>query len=238
MIKFLLKISGWIWGLMLLFSCDSGDIYPEKYERNDGITVSATFVFDNLDAFPNDNDYHLIFGAFGDKQSPPLASIKIMKPKNHEPVKVSIDNLKQDATSIMLCLTNLGRQPVFTLFEMDISIADDSIIIPESKIYLINYNRIQSLVFEQYNCVSCHQGNIGAGNLLLTADKSYNELVNKVSSKNPAKNRVTSSDIDNSFLLDVLENDNLALTQPHKSFVTRSDDIVLIKEWIKNGCER
>jgi hypothetical protein len=236
MIKFLLKIAGLFSGMMFLFSCDSGDIYPKEYERNEGITVSATFVFDNPDAFPN--DYPLIFGAFDDKQSTPLASVRVMKPKNGEPVKVSIDDLPPNATSIILCLTNLGRQPVFTLFEQDINVATarDSIIIPDSTINLVSYERIQTLVFEQYTCVSCHQGTTGAGNLLLIADKSYNALVNKVSSKNPAKNRVTPYDIDNSFLLDVIEDDDIALTQPHTGFVTRNDDIVLLEEWIKNGC--
>jgi hypothetical protein len=236
MVKFLLKISVFAGLLFPLFSCDSGDIYPKEYGGNEGTTVSATFVFDSSDAFPN--EYPLIFGAFSDKQSIPLVSVRVMKPKNGEPVKVSIDNLAPDATSVMLCLANLGRQPVFSLFEMDINVAGDSIIIPESEINLISYNRIQNLVFEQYNCVSCHQGSTGAGNLLLTADKSYNELVNKVSSVNPEKNRVTSSDTGNSFLLDVLEDENLVLNQPHTGFITRNDDIVLLREWIKSGCGR
>jgi hypothetical protein len=242
MIKFLLKIAGCFWGVMFLFACDSGDIYPKEYEGNGGITVSATFVFDSQDAFPD--DYLLIFGVFSNKQSIPLASVRVMKPKNSEPVKVSIDNLTpdaiSDAISIMLCLTNSGRQPEFTLFEEDIDVAAarDSIIIPETQISLVSYERIQRLIFEQYTCVSCHQGTTGSGNLLLTTDKSYNALVNKVSSKNPAKNRVTPYDIDNSFLLDILEDDKYGLTQPHTGFVTRNDDIVLLKEWIKNGCVR
>jgi hypothetical protein len=238
MIKFLLKITGLFLGVTLLFSCDSGDIYPKEYEGNEGITVSATFVFDNLNAFPN--DYPLIFGAFNDKQSIPLTSVRVMKPKNNEPVKVSIDNLHPDAKSIMLCLTNLGRLPMFTLFEQDINVATarDSIIIPDSTITLVSYERIQTLVFDQY-CISCHGKSPGAGGLLLTtADISYDALVNRVASKNPAKNRVTPSDIDNSFLLDILGNDNNGLTQPHTGFVTRDDDIILLKEWIKNGCRR
>jgi hypothetical protein len=235
MIKFFLKISAGLAGL-LLCSCDSGDIYPEKYERNDGITVSATFVFDNLDAFPN--DYPLIFGAFSDKQSAPVASISVVKPKNRQQVEVSMDNLGAEVTSIMLYLANLGRQPVFTFFETDINATGGNVVIPESRINLVSYERIQNLVFEQYNCVSCHQGNTGAGNLLLTADKSYNALVNKISSVNPAKNRVTPSGVDNSFLLDVVTDENLNITQPHTGFITRNDDVVLLREWIKNGCER
>ncbi|MDR2382845.1 MAG: hypothetical protein LBD76_03050 [Prevotellaceae bacterium] len=237
MMKFLLKIPVMWVGAMLLFSCDSGDIYPKEYENDEGITVSATFVFDNLDAFPN--DYPLIFGAFGDnKQSVPLASVRIMKPKNIEPVKVSINNLTPDAKYVMLCLTDLGRQPVFSLFETSITVANDSIVISESKVDFVSYKRIQNLIFEQYTCVSCHQGDTGAGNLLLTADKSYNALVNKASSINPAKNRVTPSGINNSFLLDVLKDENIVMSQPHTGFVTRNDDIVLLEEWIKNGCER
>jgi hypothetical protein len=236
MIKFFLKISLWLCGLTCLFSCDSGDIYPEEYENDEGITASATFIFDSPDAFPN--DYPLIFGVFNDSQSIPLASVRIIKPKDNEPVNVSIDNLSSEAKSIKLCLTNLGREPVFVLFETDIDVAEDNIVIPESRINLTSYERIQNLVFEQYTCVSCHQGNTGAGNLLLTADKSYNALINKTSSVNPAKSRVTPSDLDNSFLLDVLTDENLVLTQPHTGFVTRNDDINLLKEWIKNGCRR
>jgi hypothetical protein len=235
MIKFCLKILTGFAGL-LLFSCDSGDIYPEKYERNDGISVSASFVFDNPETFPS--DYPLIFGAFNDRQTTPVASVRIMKPKNQEPVNVSIDNLGEDATSIMLCIANLGREPVFSLFETEINAAGDNVVIPESRINLISYERIQNLVFEQYNCVSCHQGNTGAGELLLTAGKSYNALVNTASSINPAKNRVSPSDAGNSFLLDVLTDENLAVSQPHTGFITRNDDIVLLMEWIKGGCEK
>jgi hypothetical protein len=221
---------------VLLFSCDSGDIYPDEYSNDKGTSVSATFSFDNMDAFPN--DYPLIFGAFDDPQSPPLASVKVIKPKTGESVNVSIDNLPDGATSVMLCLTNLGRQPVFTLFDMNIDAANDSIAIPPTDINLASYERIQTLVFEQYNCVSCHQGSTGAGNLLLVADRSYHELVNKTSSHNPAKNRVTPFDIDNSFLLDVLKDQDLVLAHPHTGFVTRNDDIVLLREWIKTGCGR
>jgi hypothetical protein len=164
-----------------------------------------------------------------------------MKPKNDSPVDVSIENLPSDATSIKLCLTDLGRQPVFVLHELEINMNNnDNIIIPESKVNLVSYERIQNLIFEQYTCVACHQGNTGAGKLLLTTEKSYNSLVNTVSSKNPAKNRVTPSQTDNSFLLDVLTDENLSLTltQPHTSFVTRNDDIKLLEEWIKNGCNK
>jgi hypothetical protein len=236
MIKHFLKILCRLCIPIVLLSCDSGDIYPKAYEHDRGVSVSATFVFDNLNAFPN--DYPLIFGAFNDKQSTPLASVRIMKPKNADPVRVSIDNLSPDATSVILCLTNLGRQPVFSLFEMDITVAGDSIVVPETQISLTSYERIQNLVFEQYTCVSCHQGSAGAGNLLLTADNSYSSLVNKISSAGSAKNRVTPFDVANSFLLDVLEDENLDLTQPHTGFVTRNDDIVLLKEWITDGCKR
>jgi hypothetical protein len=219
-----------------MFNCDSGDIYPKEYEYNRGITVSATFVFDNLNAFPD--DYPVIFGAFNDKQSTPLASVRIMKPRNTSTVQVAINNLDHSTTSVILCLANLGREPVYTLFETDVDLASDSIVIPATEISLADYDRIQNLVFEQYTCVACHQGSAGAGNLLLTADRSYDDLVDKASSVNTAKNRVTPSDIDNSFLLDVLQDENLSLTQPHTGFVTRDDDIILLKEWIKDGCRR
>jgi hypothetical protein len=225
----------WI-GLLFLAACDSGDIYPKEYTHDAGITVEATFVFENPNVFPN--DYPLIFGVFNDEQPTPLTSVRIIKPKNNNPVNVSIENISAEATSIRLCLTNLGRQPVFVLFEMKIDKNNtDNIVIPESKIDLMTYDRIQKLIFEQYTCVACHQGTVGAGNLLLTAERSYNDLVNKASHKFPNKNRVSPFEINNSFLLDVVTDNTLELTQPHTSFITRNDDFTLLEEWIKNGAK-
>ena len=55
---------------------------------------------------------------------------------------------------------NSGRQVVHTFFEYDLD--DDrtsDVDLPAVQIDLLEYDRIQRMVFQQYNCISCHQGN-------------------------------------------------------------------------------
>lgn len=86
-------------------------------------------------------------------------------------MELSIENVPEDARSVRLCMTNSGRQVVYTFFEY--ALDDDrtsDIDLPSAQIDLLEYDRIQRLVFQQYNCVSCHQGESGAGGLLLTRE--------------------------------------------------------------------
>lgn len=233
----LLKIICLILLPLSVISCDSGDIYPDEYIHDEGITVEASYIFQNLGAFPN--NYPLIFGFFNDEQTTPLASVRIMKPRNDDPVVVSLDNLPDEAKYIRLCLTDMGRQPVYIFYEQKIDgVQTENMVLPEYEVNLLKYSRIQELVFEQYTCVACHQGNKGAANLLLTEGKSFSALVNQPSSILPSKNRVTPDDLTNSFLMDVLQTENAGLTQPHTGFITRPDDITLLEEWIKSGAKR
>ena len=132
-------------------------------------------------------------------------------------------------------MTNSGRQVVYTFFEY--ALDDDrtsDIDLPSAQIDLLEYDRIQRLVFQQYNCVSCHQGESGAGGLLLTEGNSYRSLVG-VPATHSDKPRVEPSDPDASFLLDVLTAEG-AVAYPHTGLVTRSEDINLLRVWIEKGC--
>ena len=107
--------------------------------------------------------------------------------------------------------------------------------LPSAQIDLLEYDRIQLLVFQQYNCVSCHQGESGAGGLLLTEGNSYRSLVGTASTLSD-KLRVKPSDPEGSFLLDALTSQEAISSPPHTGFVTRSEDIDLLRIWIEKGC--
>ena len=218
----------------LLVSCDSGDIYPEEQGYEEGITVEGNFTVLSPEAFPT--DYTFIFGVFGANGNSPLASVNVVSlPSDGEKLNVKLDNIPDESTSAKLCLVNTGRQVVYTFFEYGIDgDGPANIMLPSAQIDLLKYDRIQKLVFEQYNCVSCHGSGSGAGNLLLTEGNSYSQLVNR-SSENSVKQRVTAGDPDESFLLDALADETL-LTPPHTGYITREGDISLLRLWIKAGC--
>ena len=213
--------------------CDSGDIYESHQATTEGVSVRGTFELLNPEVFPG--EYDLIFGAFGEGGTSALSSVNVLKPADGNKVELSIENVPEDARSVRLCMTNSGRQVVYTFFEY--ALDDDrtsDIDLPSAQIDLLEYDRIQRLVFQQYNCVSCHQGESGAGGLLLTEGNSYRSLVG-VPATHSDKPRVEPSDPDGSFLLDVLTAEG-AVAYPHTGLVTRSEDINLLRVWIEKGC--
>ena len=171
--------------------------------------MHGTFELLNPEVFPG--EYDLIFGAFGEGGTSALSSVNVLKPADGNKVELSIENVPEDARSVRLCMTN------------------------SAQIDLLEYDRIQRLVFQQYNCVSCHQGESGAGGLLLTEGNSYRSLVGTASTLSD-KLRVKPSDPEGSFLLDALTSQEAISSPPHTGFVTRSEDIDLLRIWIEKGC--
>lgn len=226
-----------VWAVVLcsLFavSCDSGDIFEKDKTADGGVAVRGTFELLNPEVFPQ--QYDLIFGVFAADGTSALSSVNVLKPADGEKVQLSIDNVPDEARSVRFSLINSGRQVVHTFFEYDLD--DDrtsDVDLPAVQIDLLEYDRIQRMVFQQYNCISCHQGTSGAGGLLLTEGDSYRSLVG-VPATHSNKPRVEPSDPDGSFLLDVLTAEG-AVAYPHTGLVTRSEDINLLRVWIEKGC--
>ena len=100
---------------------------------------------------------------------------------------------------------------------------------------MASFSRIQTQVFNA-KCVMCHGGSTTtAGDLDLTADKAYQSLINvKAPHSAEGKNYVTPGDLNNSYLLDVLEHDNhIDIFNGAEQREVRA----LIRTWIKAGAE-
>ena len=80
-----------------------------------GVSVRGTFELLNPEVFPG--EYDLIFGAFGEGGTSALSSVNVLKPADGNKVELSIENVPEDARSVRLCMTNSGRQVVYTFFE-------------------------------------------------------------------------------------------------------------------------
>jgi hypothetical protein len=216
------------------WSCDSGDIYPDENTGGNGFSLTADFRFADIATFPS--DYDILFGTFSGESDIPLVSKTISKPSGNETVSVLLSNIPDNSEFIRLTLAKPGRKTVYVFFEQQINgDINENVVIPEQNIRLIQYGRIQEQVFSQ--CIACHGGSSEAGGALnLTAERSYNSLVDKPSSKQPAKKRVEPGNVPGSFLIDVLTEDT-GLNYAHNTGISslKEDDIILLKEWIKNG---
>lgn len=93
------------------------------------------------------------------------------------------------------------------------------------------FSDIQSTLFDQ-NCVSCHSGNFASAGLDLSADVSYNNLVDAASNGSSLK-RVEPFNSSASYLVRVLEGDNAPLMPPAARLSQAKIDSV--KSWIDRG---
>lgn len=224
--------------LILFFSCDSGDIYPEnpKVEEVD-INVNATFQFSNLDAFPK--NYDIVFGSFIGTSPYPLSSKVITKPDNSTSVTISLSKIPQKTTYLSLALIEkVGNKKRHSFFQYPISGASENIEISET-INLATLERIQNQIFTP-QCIQCHGAGGTSAGLDLTEENAYRNLVGVASKEdNSPKNRVTEYNLQNSFLLDVLLENVSTVSTNHTSLSTLDpdDDINLLKAWIQTGAQ-
>jgi hypothetical protein len=227
-------VSLFLGGMIGLFtSCDSGDIYPsDRTATNDNIAVSGTFVLSGVEKIPS--GYQLIFGAFDANSKSPIVWTNVVEPKEDEPVNVSLSSVPPEATIVKLALFTMGRKAIYDFYTYDISAATENIDLPSEKVsLLLKYGKIQE-IFEG-NCTACHGTDRGGAGLFLGEGVSYRYLVNHPAT-NSTKLRVEPYSISNSFLMDVLTNEQVTLNQPHSSILYQ-DDINLLKAWIETGAE-
>ncbi|GHV11304.1 hypothetical protein FACS1894162_6620 [Bacteroidia bacterium] len=217
----------------LFTACDSGDIYPtDRTEKGDHIAVEISFLLSDRAKIPS--GYQLIFGAFEENNSSPLVWTSVMEAADNEPVKVTLSSVPKEAKTVKLSLFTVGRKAIYDFYTYDISTALNDMEIPVKDVSLqLKYNKIQEIFGK--NCTACHGTEKGGAGLLLGEGVSYDYLVNQ-QAKNSEKARVQPYNVQNSFLMDVLTNEEVKLSQPH-STILYSDDLNLLKAWIEAGAE-
>lgn len=219
--------------LSLCSACDEGKIYPDE-TIDSGRTATVTLHFNHLDAWPQKNNMSLI--SLGEDGVTPILTKRILKPSSEaEAVTITLNNLSGNTHSIAVAVVTSGMSLVHAYKSFPVNESEESLTLPETTIEIAAFSRIQSQVFNA-KCVICHGGSTTpAGNLDLTAAKAYSSLINvKAPHSTEGKNYVTSQDLDNSYLLDVLEHDNhVDIFNGAEQREVRS----LIQTWIKAGAE-
>ena len=211
--------------LSLCSACDEGKIYPDD-TIDSGRTATVTLHFTHLDAWPQKNSMSLIS----------ILVKRILEPSSEaEAVTVTLNNLTENTHSIAVAVVTSGMSLVHAYQSFPINASEESLTLPETTIEVASFSRIQTQVFNA-KCVMCHGGSTTtAGDLDLTAAKAYNSLINvKAPHSDEGKNYVTPGDLNNSYLLDVLEHDNhIDIFNGAEQREVRA----LIRTWIKAGAE-
>ena len=225
--------------LFSAYSCDSGDIYPEKivYEEIN-IHVDASFNLLNLNAFPSE-DYQVVFGAFIGTSPFPLSYETLTKPENNNKVSILFDKLPKGTTYLSLALLNkVDNKKIYSFYQYPVNAETKEVNINET-VNLATFSRVQEQVLTP-QCILCHGFGGKAANLDLTVENAYENLFNTPANEsNSPKNRVTAYSIQNSFLLDVLSENVPTVTTNHTTLTTlkTESDISLIRAWIESGAK-
>lgn len=220
-----------LWSLFCA-GCDEGSIYPDK-TIDTGHTATVTVTFTGLDAWPEENTLSLC--AFKEDRSTPVLSKRITKPgKEGRQTTLQLNNLPPDTKTIELVVISRGLKVVYSYYSYPIDGTETETKIAVGEVDLANFHRIQSQVFD-LNCLSCHGGSSTlAGGLDLRDAAAYQALVNVKAPLSPEeKNYVTPETPENSYLLDILEENPY-----HKDMFNSSgkqEVLGLIETWIKRG---
>ena len=164
--------------------------------------------------------------SLGEDGVTPILVKRILEPSSEaEAVTVTLNNLNGNTRSIAVAVITSGMSLVHAYQSFPVNASDESLTLPETTIEVASFSRIQTQVFNA-KCVMCHGG---------STTKAYQSLINvKAPHSAKGKNYVTPGDLNNSYLLDVLEHDNhIDIFNGAEQREVRA----LIRTWIKAGAE-
>ncbi len=230
-------VSLFLWTALFCQACDDGKIYPPNPDEATGGKATLNTLFTGIEAWPS--EYLLIMAAFGEDESMPVIS-KIISPPKQEttPVSVTLNGLSNEIKKITVSIANQGRQPLFHCYSQNVeNMGEAQIELAVNEINLASYSRIQQQVFNNY-CTTCHgAGDYAAGDLDLTEEQSYANLVNQEASLAPeGESFVHPGEASNSFLVTILKEDLIRYN--HTDVLPEDELITLIETWINQGAEK
>lgn len=221
--------------ILMLTSCDDGDLHPIEAGRADGRRIILQTTYSGLNAWPS--AYQLTLAAYGTDTENPLMSVQIPKPKSeNEEVSINLNGIPDETKTIGISILTKGRKLIYNFYTY--TIRDDSdmneITLPVREIDVASFDRIQHQVFNNY-CAACHgAGDRAAAGLYLTEGKSHAELVNAKSTLTD-KMRVDPGMPSQSFLINILTQD--IVNYNHTDVLPEEELATLIKTWITNGAK-
>lgn len=221
--------------ILLLSSCDDGDLHPIEAGGADGRKVSLQATCGSIQAWPS--AYQLTLAAYGTDTENPLMSVQIPKPKSeNEEISISLNGIPDETKTIGISILTKGRKRIYNYYTYAVQDAPeaDQITLPVREIDIACFDRIQQQVFNNY-CAACHgAGDRAAAGLYLTEGKSHAALVGTKATLT-GKMRVDPGMPSQSFLIDILTRD--IVNYNHTDVLPEEELITLVRTWITNGAK-
>lgn len=210
--------------LLCLFACSSSDdTTTETYTVSGAVTINdPEFWIDGQT---------IQVGLFIDETTPEY-STTLQEPTAAESINFSFSNVEEGTYTCKVYVAENGvyKTDLYSYSAKNINATTNLGTVSTN---LLSYTRVQNQLISK--CTQCHGGAAGepAADLILLEDESYANLVN-VESTNSDLLRVKTDDATNSFIINVLQLDDLSFEHPSSSLATTTD-IELVKLWINNG---
>lgn len=174
----------------------------------------------------------VMVGLFVDDAIVPAYSMSITKPDNDNNIPFSFDNIDGGNYYCKVYVAESGIYRVAIHQYSEVSVAEN-IELSHATVQLLTFDRVQDQLFSK--CIQCHGASSAelAAGLDFTEGNSYDNLVG-VQSTNSDKLRVASGDASSSYLVQVLNQEDLPFDHP-SSTSAKASDIELVEIWIDNG---
>lgn len=236
--KFLSILSILSVALLSFTSCDDGYVKEkEKYVSMDGYIVVLQGTINGVEDWSGDK-YNAVIAGFSDDSEYATIQSSIQQSGVFND---TLPNVPANTNTISVAITNRLRGRVALISNYPIEegrSTSDTIKIDLGKIDLSMFGVVNQCIFQYMSCSRCHQGDNPAGSLNLTAEKSYSNLVNVTSHKNPAYTRVVPGDASKSFIYKVVTEGDDNVHYSHLGFFVEDDKaplLDLLKYWIDKG---
>ncbi|NCC10336.1 MAG: hypothetical protein EOM31_07505 [Bacteroidia bacterium] len=222
-----------------LYGCDDGRIEEKQVDYSEeGRVLKLTGRLSGLDSWGS--TYSLVVAGYDGVSD--YAVITKALPANHvdgQVLQIVMSGIGEEVKTLKLCAINRLRKSVvdFKILDEDFGVdSKDTIRLDVGTLDVGMYAAIQTRVFDA-KCVSCHgQSTFAGAGLYLTAEKSYEALVNKPSVRKADMLLVKPGDVQASFLQLVLHS-NGVVRHDHKDLFSEKEanQLDLIDRWIENG---
>lgn len=221
----------------LTTACDDGRIYPDDVivEREGG-TVRVSGQVSGQGSWAS--GYSLVLASFSD-DSEYAKTAKGLSVAADGTMDLVLSGIPSEVTTIEICAINKLRKRLVSFYRYDYTEQNDTVRIDAGTLDVGMFHAVQTNVFDR-TCTSCHGGSTSAAaGLYLTAERSYDALVNVPADLSPeGLNYVTPGNVDSSFLHQVLNTDvSASWSMDHIDMITSSDLLNLVDDWIENGAE-
>lgn len=221
----------------MLFSCDDGKIYEETTVLREGGSIKLTGQLQGSGSWPS--NYSIVLAGFSNDSEYAKTAKGIIVSEDGT-VDITLTGIPSDVEQVEICAINRLRKRIASFYTYPYTEQEDTIRIDAGTINASMYNSIQTAIFDK-TCTSCHgESTSAAAGLYLTAERSYQALVNVVADKSEdGFNFVTPGNSEESFLhltlnTDISENWGM----DHIDMITSSDLLQLIDDWIDHGAEQ